>query len=271
VTFREGLTTPGELRVPEVTAVFWVIKGLSTAVGEATSDYSVHAISPVVAVLLGFAAFLVALCLQFSVRRYIAWVYWLAVVMVGVFGTMAADVLHVRFGVPYSASSVLYGGLLVAVFVGWARTERTLSFHAIDTVRREVFYWLAVGATFATGTAVGDLTAYTFHLGYFGSIWLFAAIISTAAIGYRWLRWNAVFSFWFAYVATRPLGASVADWLGKPRTVGGLGWGAGPVALVLALGIAVLVTYLGISRVDVQGRGRHAHTDGYERVGAPIP
>lgn len=252
-------TTRGALRVPEITAYFWIVKALSTAMGESTSDYLVHAINPVLAVGFGFVGFVAALWLQLSVRRYIAWTYWLGVVMVGVFGTMAADVLHVGFHVPYSASSILYAITLAAVFVTWYLTERTLSIHAVDTMRRELFYWAAVVATFAMGTAVGDLTAVTFKLGYDYSIVLFAAMIMIPAIGFRWLRWNAVFAFWFAYVVTRPLGASVADWIGKPKYVGGLGVGDGPVALTLTFAIACLVAYLAITRKDVQGRrpGRH--------------
>ena len=177
------LTTPGALRVPEITVYFWVIKALSTALGESTSDYLVHVINPVAAVGLGFVFFAGALILQFSARRYIAWTYWLAVVMVGVFGTMAADVLHVGFGVPYTASSLLYAVVLAAVFIIWGRTEKTLSIHSIDTPRREIFYWLAVVATFAMGTALGDFTATTLHLGYLASGFLFAAVIAIPAIG----------------------------------------------------------------------------------------
>lgn len=242
----------GALRVPEITIYFWIAKGLSTAMGESTSDYLVHAMNPVIAVLLGFAAFVVAIMLQFSVRRYLAWAYWLAVVMVGVFGTMAADVVHVAFGVPYFASSTLYGALLAAVFITWGRTERTLSIHSVDTPRREAFYWAAVVATFAMGTAVGDLTAYTFHLGYFVSLLLFAVLICVPAAGSRWLGWNEVLTFWFAYVVTRPLGASFADWVGKPQSVGGLGWGAGRVSLGLTAVIAIIVAILAATRLDVQ-------------------
>ena len=206
-------TRPGLVRVPEITIFFWVIKGLSTAMGESTSDYLVHVMPPVVAVLLGFLAFLAALALQLRRRRYIARWYWLAVVMVGVFGTMAADVLHVGFHVPYVASSVLYAVVLTTVFVTWRRTEGTLSIHSITTTRRELFYWASVAATFALGTAVGDMTAVTFHLGYFASALLFAGLIVLPALGYRVLHLNAVAMFWTAYVLTRPLGASVADWL----------------------------------------------------------
>jgi uncharacterized membrane-anchored protein len=254
-----ALTVRGALRVPEITAYFWIIKALSTAMGESTSDYMVHAMNPVLAVGIGFVGFVAALWLQLSVRRYVAWSYWLAVVMVGVFGTMAADVLHVGFHVPYIASSVLYAIVLAAVFGSWQWTERTLSIHTVDTMRREMFYWAAVVATFAMGTAVGDLTAVTFKLGYDYSIVLFAVMIAIPAIGFRWFGWNAVLAFWFAYVVTRPLGASVADWIGKPKYVGGLGVGDGSVALTLTFVIACLVAYLAVTRKDVQGPrpGRH--------------
>ena len=246
------LTLKGALRVPEVTLIFWVIKAMSTAMGESTSDYLVHAMAPELAVLLGFVGFVIALVAQFSRRRYVAWAYWLAVVGVGVFGTMAADVLHVGFGVPYLASSVLYGIVLVAVFVSWQRTEKTLSMHSIDTDRREAFYWAAVVATFAMGTAVGDLTAVTLHLGYLASGLLFAAVIAVPALGYWRLGWNPILCFWLAYVATRPLGASFADWMGKPQSAGGLGWGDGTVALILTFAIVCLVAYLTVTRRDVQ-------------------
>ena len=254
------LTVRSALRVPEITAYFWAIKALSTAMGESASDYLVHAMDPKIAVVLGFIGFVAALALQFHVRRYIAWTYWLAVVAVGVFGTMAADVLHVGFGVPSIASSVLYAVALAAVFIGWYRTEGTLSIHSVDTPRRELFYWATVVATFAMGTALGDLTATTFGLGYFASGVLFAAVIAIPAVGYWRLRWNAIFCFWFAYVATRPLGASFADWMGKPKSAGGLGLGDGPVALALTIVIFCIVAFLAITRRDVQhARPDHAH------------
>jgi uncharacterized membrane-anchored protein len=246
------LVTKGPVRVPEITAAFWVIKGLSTAMGESTSDFLVHAISPELAVLLGFAGFCVALLLQFRMARYAAWTYWFAVVMVGIFGTMAADVLHVGFKVPYTASTILYATVLAAVFVAWDQTERTLSIHSIDRPRREAFYWAAVVATFAMGTALGDFTASTLHLGYFASAALFAGVITIPALGYRFLGWNPVFSFWFAYVITRPLGASVADGLGKPKDVSGLGLGNGWVALAFGAAIAVMVSWLAVTKADVQ-------------------
>ncbi|WP_052433141.1 COG4705 family protein [Streptacidiphilus carbonis] len=248
--------------MPGIVAAFWIVKGLSTAVGEGASDYLVQAMAPQLAVVLGFAAFLIALALQFRMARYWAWTYWFAVVMVGIFGTMAADVMHVALGVPYTASSVLYAVLLLAVFWLWRRTEGTLSIHSIDTRRREAFYWATVVATFAMGTAVGDFTAFTLHLGYFTSAAVFAALILVPAAGYRWLDWNPVFCFWAAYVLTRPLGASIADGLGKPRSVGGVGLGDGPVVLALGALIVLLVAYLAASKVDVQRRSAPAVGEG---------
>src|SRR4051812_47047467 len=159
-------------KVPEVTAFFWIVKALTTAMGESTSDFLVHALVPEIAVVLGGIAFCVVLYLQFVKDRYVPWAYWLAVAAVGVFGTMAADVLHVGLGVPYVVSTIFYAVVLALVFRTWYRVEGTLSIHSITTPRRELFYWAAVLATFALGTAAGDLTAVTFNLGYFGSILL---------------------------------------------------------------------------------------------------
>ena len=249
------LTQPGALRVPQITAYFWIVKGLSTAMGESTSDYLVHTIHPVPAVCLGFVCFVGALVLQFSRHRYLAWTYWLTVVMVGVFGTMAADVLHVGLGVPYAVSAPLFAVTLAAVFVTWQRVEKTLSIHSVDSPRREAFYWAAVVATFALGTASGDLTAITLHLGYFFSALLFAGVIAIPAIGYRWAHLNPILAFWFAYVVTRPLGASFADGLGKPTIVGGLGWSAGLVSLGFTTLIVCFVAYLAVTRADVHPTG----------------
>jgi uncharacterized membrane-anchored protein len=231
-------------KVPEVTAFFWIVKALTTAMGESTSDFLVHSLVPEIAVVLGGIAFCVALYLQFGKDRYVPWAYWLAVAMVGVFGTMAADVLHVGLGVPYIASTVFYAIVLAAVFRAWYVSEGTLSIHSITTPRRELFYWAAVLATFALGTAAGDLTAVTFGLGYFGSILLFGAIIAIPAIGYFRFGMNSILAFWFAYVVTRPVGASVADWLAVSSARGGLALGTGPVSLVLAATIAGFVYYL---------------------------
>lgn len=232
---------------------FWVTKVLTTGMGEVLSDFLANNIGPVLAVSLGFAGLVVSLVVQFRVRRYFAGVYWSAIVMVSVFGTMAADALHVGFGVPYTASTACYAIVLAVIFVGWSRAERTLSIHSVHTPRRELFYWAAVLATFALGTAAGDLTATTLGMGYLASTVLFAVIIAVPAIAHRWFGMNAILAFWFAYVVTRPLGASLADWMAAPRRSGGLDWGQGPVALGWALAIACLVAYLG-SRSTRRGR-----------------
>ena len=239
------------LKVPEITVYFWIVKLLTTAMGESTSDYLVFQIDPYVAVILGCLGLVVALTLQLVVRRYIAWVYWLAVAMVAVFGTMAADVLHVVLHVPYALSSAAFAVALVVVFITWYWSERTLSIHTIYAGRRELFYWATVMATFALGTAVGDLVANTHQFGYFAAIVLFAVLFLLPGIAYWQFGLNEVIAFWFAYVVTRPLGASIADWLGKPF-LGGLGWGDEKVALGLTILIVVFVAYLSISRVDTQ-------------------
>jgi uncharacterized membrane-anchored protein len=230
--------------VPEVTPGFWVTKVLTTGMGEATSDTLVHQLPPVIAVMFGFVGLIIALALQFAAPRYRPWIYWLAVVMVAVFGTMAADVLHIQFGIPYLVSTIFFAIILTAVFVIWYSTEHTLSIHTINTVRREAFYWLTVIATFALGTAAGDMTATTFHLGYFVSGVLFTVLIAVPAVAHRWFRLNAIFAFWFAYILTRPLGASYADWLGVSHARGGLNWGSGSVALGMTVLIVIAVALL---------------------------
>ncbi len=241
--------------MPQITVYFWIAKALTTAFGESSSDYMVHVMAPELAVLIGFVAFVAALVLQLRQGRYVAWVYWLAVAMVGVFGTMCADVLHVGLHVPYVVSSALYACFLAAVFVCWYRVEGTLSVHAITTRRRELFYWAAVVGTFALGTAVGDLTSITLHLGYLTSVLLFGCAICIPAIvaltDFGAAR--TVLTFWTAYVLTRPLGASVADYLGKPTHSGGVGVGSGEVTVILAALIAAVVLYLTASRIDVEG------------------
>lgn len=238
-------------KVPEITIYFWIIKILTTAMGEATSDYLVYHINPYLAVILGGVGFSVALVLQFSVRRYIAWVYWLLVVMVAIFGTMVADVTHIVLGVPYYLSTIAFAVILVVVFTIWRKTEKTLSIHSIYTRRREMFYWAAVLATFAMGTATGDMTAMTLHLGYFASGVLFIVLFLLPAVGFFWLRLNGIFAFWFAYVMTRPLGASFADWFSKSPKISGLGYGDGLVAGVLTVLIVIFVGYLTVTRKGI--------------------
>jgi uncharacterized membrane-anchored protein len=246
-------------KVPELTAFFWLTKILTTAMGEATSDFMNADLGPAIAVPLMLIGLWVALRLQFKQRSYVAWSYWLVVVMVAVFGTSAADALHVGFGIPYAISTAFYMVVLAAVLVAWYRSEKTLSIHSIYTPRREKFYWATVLATFALGTAAGDLTATSMHLGFLTSGFLFAGVIAIPAIAYWRLGMNEILAFWFAYIITRPLGASYADWLDNPRHLGGLALGTGPVSLALTLVIVALVGYLTVSRVDVGGERVATH------------
>ena len=256
---RSGATQPmhralqAMSKVPEITVYFWIIKLLSTAMGESTSDYLVYQINPYVAVALGCLGLAVALILQLLVRRYVPWVYWLAVVMVAVFGTMVADVAHVVLGIPYWVSTVCFASALAIIFVTWYASEKTLSIHTIYSGRRELFYWATVIATFALGTAAGDLTASTLRLGYFPSFVLFAILFALPALAYWLLGLNEIVAFWFAYIMTRPLGASFADWLGKPY-LGGLGLNDAKVAPVLTILIIGFVGYLTVTRKDMKGK-----------------
>lgn len=238
-------------KVPEITPWFWVVKILTTAVGEAAADYlALHDL--VLAAFVGFVGFGLAMWLQFRARRYAAPTYWFAVLMVAVFGTMGADGMHIALHVPYFASTAFFAACAAVLFAVWYRTERTLSIHTIFTRRRETFYWMTVLATFALGTASGDFTATTLGIGYLASAVLFGVVILIPWFAYRRLGLGEVAAFWFAYVLTRPLGASVADWLGKPPSLTGLGLGDGPVALVGLVLIAVALGYLSVARPDVQ-------------------
>ena len=252
ILFNNMLTRRTLRKVPEVVALFWLIKLLTTALGESTSDYLVHTMSPSIAVASGLVVLGAVIGLQLTVRRYTPWIYWLAVTLVAIVGTMVADVIHIGLGIPYSASTIIFAIVLALVFWTWDRSEGTLSIHSIYTLRRELFYWAAVMSTFALGTAAGDLTANTLGIGYLGSAFLFIGLILLPAIMYWRFRLNEVIAFWAAYILTRPLGASFADWFGKPTNLGGLGYGNGVVSVVLGLLIIVLVGYLTITHTDVE-------------------
>ncbi|MGD6740588.1 hypothetical protein ACOKM3_01940 [Streptomyces sp. BH106] len=251
-----------------MSAVFWITKVLTTGMGESASDFLAVGVGPAPAVALSvgvLAAFLVA---QYRSRRYVAGLYWGCVVMVSVVGTMVADFIHVIVGVPYVTSTVAFAVLLAAVFAVWYATERSLTFHDVRTRRRETFYWLAVMATFALGTAVGDLVASTSGIGYFDAGLLFALLIALPAVGHRWFRLNGVAAFWCAYVVTRPLGASFADWAAASPRHGGLGFGAGPVSIALLVVIAAFVGFLSLARREgAPGRARGVATE--SPVGEP--
>ena len=243
-------------RVPRPTPSFWLVKVLTTGMGETTSDFLVKTFAPELVVPAAVAVLVVVLLLQLRLRRYQPAMYWSAALMVSIVGTMAADVLHVGLGLPYLASVIGFGILLAVVFIAWRRAEGTLSVHDITTGRRERFYWAAVITTFALGTAAGDLTASTLGLGYLGSAVLFAVAFAAPGVVYALVRRGPVVAFWIAYVLTRPLGASVADWFAVPTSRGGLELGAGPVSLCLLAVFGVAVALLRRDRASARRR-RH--------------
>ena len=264
---------PVTVKVAQVTVLFWVAKLLSTGMGEACSDFLFARFG-----VLGLGAaglvFLAVLVAQFRSSRYNTWLYWSAVSMVAVVGTMAADVIHRGAGISYAVTTPFFAFALVAVFWSWWRAEGTLSIHSIDSRRREWFYWAAVMTTFALGTAAGDLTAVTLNLGYLGSLWLFLAVMAVPLVGWR-LGLNPIIAFWFAYILTRPLGASLADWVGKPVSRTGLGLGDGAITALLAVVlVAVVVVIAGVDRRT--GTAASATTDAPGSVlasegSAPVP
>jgi uncharacterized membrane-anchored protein len=238
------------IKVPAATPAFWILKIVTTGMGETASDWLARAIDPVVAVLGSGVALGALMLTQLLARAYRPWLYWGAVAMVSVFGTMAADVTHVVLGVPYVVSTLGFGLCVAALLITWYRCEGTLAIHSITTTRRELFYWATVCATFALGTAAGDLTASTLGLGYLASGMLFAIAIAVPALAHRHLGLDAVVSFWIAYVLTRPLGASFADWIAVPPGRGGLDLGTGPITLILLVALAAGVAALSIPSHD---------------------
>jgi uncharacterized membrane-anchored protein len=184
----------------------------------------------------------IALAAQVRARRYVPWLYWLTVVLVSVVGTQITDMLTDRLGVSLYVSTTVFSVLLIAVFAVWYRIERTLSIQAIDTRRRELFYWAAILCTFALGTAAGDLATEALGLGFQLGIVVFGALIALAALAY-WLGANKVFAFWIAYILTRPLGAALGDFLSQSQTYGGLGLGAMLTSVVFLAVIVVLVAF----------------------------
>jgi uncharacterized membrane-anchored protein len=240
-------------KVPEITVLFWVIKILTTGMGEAASDYLGNT-NLALAGVVGVGGLVLTMRWQLRTAGYHAAAYWSAVAMVAVFGTMAADLLHVVLGLSYLVTTPFYALALTVVLTWWYRSEGTLSIHSITTRRRELFYWATVLTSFALGTAAGDLTAATFGLGFLDSGYLFGAMILVPLVAWR-LGLNAVGAFWAAYILTRPLGASFADWFGKPPSLTGLDLGDGTVTWTTLAAIVVLVVWVGVRKHGVQQPG----------------
>jgi hypothetical protein len=239
-------------KVPEVTLWFWIIKILCTTVGETFSDYLSDTVGwglTNTSYVMG-AALLVVLAIQFSLKRYVPLVYWLAVVLISVVGTNITDNLTDNFGVSLAETTTIFAILLIAWFILWHTVEGTLSIHSIVTTGREAFYWVVILLTFALGTSVGDQVSEQFDLGYLTALWIFAAIIGAIVILHYAFHLNAILSFWLAYIMTRPLGASIGDWLSQAKDDGGLGLGTTNTSLIFLALILALVVYLTISKAD---------------------
>ncbi|MFH0834652.1 MAG: hypothetical protein V2A63_04700 [Patescibacteria group bacterium] len=251
-------------KVPEITLYFWIIKVLCTTIGETAADYlnetlgfGLSGTTVVMSVLL-----IIVLFLQFKSKKYIPSFYWLAVVLLSVVGTLITDNLTDNLGVSLVTTTIVFGAALAAVFAIWYAVEKTLSVHSIITTGRETFYWLAILFTFALGTAAGDLVAEKFELGYLVSLLIFAGLIAVIAIAHfiiknilraehRLQSSNAVLAFWLAYILTRPLGASIGDYLSQAQVDGGLGLGTTTTSFLFLAAILILVVYLTISKKDV--------------------
>jgi uncharacterized membrane-anchored protein len=240
-------------KVPEVTLFFWVIKIMCTTVGETAADYLNDN--------LGFgltnttyvsgALLAVLLVIQFRLRRYVPVVYWSAVVVISVFGTLITDNMTDAYNVPLTTSTPIFAVMLALVFAAWYGVERTLSIHTIFTTRRESFYWLAILFTFALGTAAGDLVAEQFSLGYGPSIAIWGGLIAAITLAHYTLRMNAVLAFWIAYILTRPLGASIGDFMSQhSKKYGGLGLGTTGTSYIFLGCILVLVAFLTVTKRD---------------------
>ncbi|MBO0820615.1 MAG: hypothetical protein J2P26_07160 [Nocardiopsaceae bacterium] len=268
---RHGSVRPSTSKVPDITGWFWAIKLLTTAMGEAISDYLAVRVNPYLAVGIGFLIWAVAMIWVFGTRGYKISVYWTGVSAVAVFGTMLADGLHIQFGIPFAVTSAGFAICLAIVLSAWYASERTLDIHTITNQRRAVFYWLTVISTFALGTALGDLIAVPLHLGFLSAAILFAVLIGIPLAAWR-LGANPVLTFWAAYILTRPIGASFADYFGQPKSISGMGLGHPPVFVTTAVIAVALIVYLKVTGKDIRpapGADSPGVPGGYEPAAAP--
>ena len=240
-------------KVPEVTIYFWIIKVLCTTVGETAADFlnlNLHLGLTGTTFVMG-SLLIITLFFQFATKRYVPGIYWLAVVLISVVGTLITDNLTDNFGVSLETTTIVFSIALTVIFVTWYACEKTLSVHTINTLRREVFYWLTILFTFALGTAAGDLVAERLNLGYMVSAIIFGAMIAIVAVAHLRFKLNAVLAFWIAYILTRPLGASLGDYLTQSNDNGGLGLGTILTSILFLTTILITVIYLTITKKDV--------------------
>lgn len=239
-------------RVPELTLFFWIIKVLATTVGETAADFinSNLNLGLIGTSLVMGSLLAVALVVQFSMRRYVPVVYWVAITLISVVGTLITDNMVNSFGVSLEAAAIGFSVALAATFVGWYLSEKTLSIHSIFSAKREMWYWMTVLFTFALGTASGDLIAETYALGYFPSALVFAGIIALVTLLYRFAKLNAILTFWIAYILTRPLGASIGDFLSQDKEAGGLALGTTITSGIFLVAIVAVIVFLTLSKRD---------------------
>jgi uncharacterized membrane-anchored protein len=259
---------PIAAKVPEIIFVFWVVKILTTAGGEVTSDY-LKKYGNFGGGGVEVALFVIALVLQFGTRRYRAFAYWFLAYAIAIAGTGISDFLHLDVHIPYLGTTIQWAVILAAVFWVWSRNEGTLSIHSITTQRREAYYWATVFATFALGTALGDFTAASLGMGYLASGIFFFVVILMPALAWWRFGMNSILAFWIAYVDTRPLGASFSDYISKPAYLTGINFGNGRTAVVFAIVTILLVSYLAIARPDIQRLVRPGAED--RRPASPAP
>ena len=274
VEMRRSATTLGRQilnKVPEVTIYFWIIKVLCTTVGETAADFlntNLNLGLTGTTYVMG-ALLLLALVFQFRSRTYVPSVYWLNVVLISIVGTLITDNLTDNFGVSLVTTTIVFSIALAVVFMAWFASEQTLSIHSIYTARREAFYWLAVLFTFALGTAAGDLVAERLNLGYWRSALMFAALIAIVTVAHLRFRLNAVLAFWIAYLLTRPLGASLGDYMSLPRDEGGLNLGTVGTSAIFLAAILALVIYLTVTRTDAPATITTTAQDSTDGAGLP--
>ncbi len=240
-------------KVPQITLYFWIIKILCTTVGETGADYLNTTLNlglTGISIVMGILLFII-LFFQFRSKKYVPWIYWLAVVLISIVGTLITDNLTDNLGVSLEITTVVFAIALAITFIIWYTSEKTLSIHKINTRKREAFYWLAILFTFALGTAAGDLVAESFKLGYLLSAGIFAGVIVIVFVAHKLFRLNPVLAFWIAYILTRPLGASIGDELSQSRTDGGLGLGTVITSAIFLIAILVTVIYLTRTKKDV--------------------
>ena len=240
-------------KVPAVTLIFWIIKIMATTVGETAADFLAFNLKLGLTntSLLMAGLLVVALLVQLRAQRYVPALYWTVVVFVSIVGTLISDNLVDNFGVSLVTTTIIFAAALVLVFALWYASEKTLSVHSIETTKRELFYWAAILCTFALGTSAGDLVGESLGLGYVRSALLFGGLIAATFLAYRYLHLNAVVAFWAAYILTRPLGASLGDWLTQAPKDGGLGISTTIISGVFLVTIVGLVVYLSRQQKEV--------------------